>query len=92
MSLLKYQVNWWDGTKDFMTEITVSNDKLVGNNRCSPSYRIPLNQIRDLKKCIPNLKILAAYHNPKGDDFVMYENNICQYIGYGTRIGNLKPI
>jgi len=85
-----YKIVWFNNDVD--DRICVTEKNIWVENRCAAHYPIDQKDIRDHSKCIPDLKILFAYHNPKGDDLVIYENGLVSYIGYGTKVGKICKI
>ncbi len=90
---MKYEITWLNDDKDEpVTRIDISNEQVSIPNCCHPYYRIIEKDIRYRSKCIPELKILASYHNPKGYDFIIYENGMISDIGWGNKVGILKIV
>src|SRR5579885_1497930 len=91
----KYKIIWLNSDihhKSNFTYIIISNKRVSMQNRCMDYYRITENDIRELSKCIPNLKIVAAYRNPRGGDFIVYNNGLVSDINYENRIGTMQLI
>ena len=93
----QYEVIWLDSNFNETGEvmpITISEKYIIMPNRCADSYRIDEKDIciSHKEKCISSLKILFAYHNPKGDDFIIYENSLISHIGWENKVGRLRSI
>jgi hypothetical protein len=85
-----YKIIWFNNDDD--QRVCITNKNIWIENRCAAHYPIDPKEIRDLSKCLPDTKIMFAYHNPKGDDLVIYENGLVNHIGYGTKVGRLFKI
>jgi len=86
-----YTITWLN-TVAPATTIVISQKHVSIPYRCMPHYRIPICDIHDPEKCIPNLKIISAYHNPRGGDFIIYDMGIVSDTHCGVSIGVLKRV
>lgn len=89
-----YQIKWFNDTRDTDTTAIINDLTITMPSLCSPFYRsLPRDMGPDkLKQCIPGHGIIATYHNPKGYEFIIYENGLCQFIGWGNVTGILNRI
>jgi hypothetical protein len=85
----KCQVDWIN-INEPPVMVIITNENVNMQNRCVKYYRVPEIDISKQSKCVPNLKILATYHNPRGGDFVIYDNGMVSDICWQNKVGILK--
>lgn len=88
---LNNQAIGYFGAEKF-TKIYLAKDRTYMTDRCWPSQRIPIDKIREPEKCVSSWKIVAAYNNPRGGDFIVYDNGYISDLHYATRLGRLHKL
>jgi hypothetical protein len=70
----------------------IKGDTLTIPNTCLPYYVTTPDKVKNPTIIKSNNKIKASYHNPKGYDLIIYDDNTIVYIGWGEKIGKIIPV
>jgi hypothetical protein len=86
-----YQINWLN-SNDEPIKIHITKDKVFMYDRCAPYLPISIDEIREPHKCLKDTKIINAYHNRRGGDFIIYDNGLISDINYENKVGKIMKL
>ncbi len=88
---MNFTIKFDDGAT---AQCTIDDNSVTMLNRCRPYNKIKVlkNPAQYLPPQFPDLKIINVYHNPRGGDFVIYENGVINDIYSSHKLGHIISV